>query len=237
MLAQIFAATIFVAMFVLIVIDKIERQWITLGAGLLTIVIVFLLCMHSGTAVWETLNVASIFTVDFWCHVGEGGASSGINWETIIFIAGMMIMVEGMAKAGFFRWLCLCIAKAVNYKPVPILISFMVLSAVLSMFIDSITVILFLAAVTLELARMLDFDPVPVILAEIFCANLGGSSTMCGDPPNIIIGTSLGYTFGDFLRNTGLVALVGFVVIVVYFYFALRKNSARARMFHWTDLT
>lgn len=237
MLAQIFAATIFVAMFVLIVIDKIERQWITLGAGLLTIVIVFLLCMHSGTAVWETLNVASIFTVDFWHHVGEGGASSGINWETIIFIAGMMIMVEGMAKAGFFRWLCLCIAKAVNYKPVPILISFMVLSAVLSMFIDSITVILFLAAVTLELARMLDFDPVPVILAEIFCANLGGSSTMCGDPPNIIIGTSLGYTFGDFLRNTGLVALVGFVVIVVYFYFALRKNSARARMFHWTVLT
>lgn len=104
------------------------------------------------------------------------------------------------------------------------------------MFIDSITVILFLAAVTLELARMLDFDPVPVILAEIFCANLGGSSTMCGDPPNIIIGTSLGYTFGDFLRNTGLVALIGFVVIVVYFYFALRKNSARARMFRWTDL-
>lgn len=227
MLAQIFAATIFVAMFVLIVIDKIERQWITLGAGLLTIVIVFLLCMHSGTAVWETLNVASIFTVDFWYHVGEGGASSGINWETIIFIAGMMIMVEGMAKAGFFRWLCLCIAKAVNYKPVPILISFMVLSAVLSMFIDSITVILFLAAVTLELARMLDFDPVPVILAEIFCANLGGSSTMCGDPPNIIIGTSLGYTFGDFLRNTGLVALVGFVVIVVYFYFALRKKLGK----------
>ena len=214
-------------MFVLIVIDKIERQWITLGAGLLTIVIVFLLCMHSGTAVWETLNVASIFTVDFWYHVGEGGASSGINWETIIFIAGMMIMVEGMAKAGFFRWLCLCIAKAVNYKPVPILISFMVLSAVLSMFIDSITVILFLAAVTLELARMLDFDPVPVILAEIFCANLGGSSTMCGDPPNIIIGTSLGYTFGDFLRNTGLVALVGFVVIVVYFYFALRKKLGK----------
>ena len=227
MLAQIFAATIFVAMFVLIVIDKIERQWITLGAGLLTIVIVFLLCMHSGTAVWETLNVASIFTADFWYHVGEGGASSGINWETIIFIAGMMIMVEGMAKAGFFRWLCLCIAKAVNYKPVPILISFMVLSAVLSMFIDSITVILFLAAVTLELARMLDFDPVPVILAEIFCANLGGSSTMCGDPPNIIIGTSLGYTFGDFLRNTGLVALIGIVVIVVYFYFALRKKLGK----------
>ena len=228
MLAQIIAVVIFLAMFVFIVMDKIERQIVTLVCGLLMMVLVFGLCMHSLPAIWETLNVKSIFSAHFWYQSGNAvEASTGINWETIIFIAGMMIMVEGMAAAGFFRWLCLCIAKAVNYKPVPILISFMVLSAVLSMFIDSITVILFLAAVTLELARMLDFDPVPVILAEIFCANLGGSSTMCGDPPNIIIGTSLGYTFGDFLRNTGLVALIGFVVIVVYFYFALRKKLGK----------
>ena len=73
----------------------------------------------------------------------------------------------------------------------PILVTFMVMSAVLAMFIDSITVILFLAAVTVELSQLLKFDPVPMVLAEIFCANLGGSATMCGDPPNIIIGTSL----------------------------------------------
>ena len=67
------------------------------------------------------------------------------------------------------------------------------------MFIDSITVVLFLATVTLELAQTMKFDPVPMILSEIFCANLGGAATMCGDPPNIIIGTSLGYTFFDFI--------------------------------------
>ena len=102
--------------------------------------------------------------------------------------------------------------------------TFMLLSAVLAMFIDSITVILFLAAVTIELARLLRFDPVPFILAEIFCANLGGSATMCGDPPNIIIGTSLGYSFGDFLTNTGEIALVGMLFTLLYFYLVFGKS-------------
>ena len=113
-------------------------------------------------------------------------------------------MVEGMARVGFFRWLCMLIAKLVKYKTIPILITFMVMSSVLSMFIDSITVILFLAAVTVELSQLLKFNPVPMILAEVFCANLGGSATVCGDPPNIIIGTSLGFSFFDFLTNTGV---------------------------------
>lgn len=149
---------------------------------------------------------------------------SGINWQTIIFIAGMMIMVEGMAKVGFFRWLCMEIAKMVKYQVIPIFMTFMLLSFVLAMFIDSITVILFLAAVTIELSQLLEFDPVPMILSEIFCANLGGSATMCGDPPNIIIGTSLGYSFTDFITNTGLMAVVSLVFVVIYFYFAFRKE-------------
>ena len=94
----------------------------------------------------------------------------------------------------------------------------MLMSFVLAMFIDSITVILFLAAVTIELAQLLKFSPVPMIIAEIFCANLGGSATMCGDPPNIIIGTALGYTFTDFLTNTGLLSVIAMVLIVIYFY-------------------
>lgn len=98
------------------------------------------------------------------------------------------------------------------------------LAAVLSMFIDSITVILFLAAVTIELSGLLKFNPVPMILSEIFCANLGGSATMCGDPPNIIIGTSLGYSFSDFLTNTGLIAGVSLVIIIGYFFLIFRKD-------------
>lgn len=140
----------------------------------------------------------------------------------------MMVMVEGMAKAGFFRWLCIAIAKLVRYKTTAIFITFMVMSAVLSMFIDSITVILFLAAVTVELAQLLKFDPIPMILSEVFCANLGGSATMCGDPPNIIIGTSLGYTFGDFLTNTGVIAGISLIVVVLYFFLIFRKSFPRS---------
>ena len=181
--------------------------------------------MHSPSAIIETLNIHSIFSPGFWHTAGEASeASAGINWETIVFIAGMMIMVEGMANSGFFRWLCMKIAKLVKYQIIPIFITFMLLSFVLAMFIDSITVILFLAAVTVELSQLLKFNPVPMILAEIFCANLGGSATMCGDPPNIIIGTSLGFSFADFVTNTGLIAVVALVLVVIYFYFIFRKE-------------
>ena len=225
MVSQIFAIVIFVLMIALIIMDKIPRHWVTLGCGLATIIIVFAICMRSPNAIIETLNIKSIFTTEFWHTSGKGSeSSSGINWATIIFIAGMMVMVEGMAKAGFFRWLCLTIAKAVKYKVMPILVTFMIMSAVLSMFIDSITVILFLAAVTVELSQLLKFSPVPMVLAEIFCANLGGSATMCGDPPNIIIGTALGYSFADFLTNTGLIAGIALIAIIIFFFFAFKKE-------------
>ena len=225
MAPHILAVLIFVVMFVLIVMDKIERQYVSLGCGLLMIVLVFGLGMHSKDAIVETLNVKSIFQASFWYTAAEGEASSsGINWSTIIL--GMMIMVEGMGKAGFFRWLCLEIAKLVKYRTIPVFITFMLMSFVLAMFIDSITVILFLAAVTLELAQTLKCNPVPIILSEIFCANLGGSATMCGDPPNIIIGTSLGYTFGEFISNTGFIALISLIVIVIYFYLCFHKELA-----------
>ena len=102
MIAQILAVVIFVAMFVLIVLEVWERHVITLGCGLLTLVLVFGLGMHSMGAVWETLNLGSFFTSHFWYTAGQSAeTSSGINWETIVFVAGMMIMVEGMARVGF----------------------------------------------------------------------------------------------------------------------------------------
>ncbi len=225
MIAQILAVVIFLAMFILIITEVFERHIVTLGCALLSLVLVFGLGMHSMYAVIRTLNVQTIFTPGFWYTAGQSGeTSTGINWETIIFIAGMMIMVEGMARVGFFRWLCMKIAGLVHYQVIPIFITFMVLSFGLAMFIDSITVILFLAAVTIELSQLLKFQPVPMILAEIFCANLGGSATMCGDPPNIIIGTSLGYSFADFITNTGLIALVCLAAVMVYFYLVFKKE-------------
>ena len=237
--AQLVALVIFIVMFVLIVSEKIERHIVTLGCALLTLLLVFGLCMHSMDAVLEALSLHSFVQLSFWYQAGEAATSTGINWETIFFITGMMIMVEGMGDSGFFRWLCMTIAKAVHYRTVPIFLTFMVMSAGLSMFIDSITVIMFLAAVTVELSRMLKLDPVPLILSEIFCANLGGSATMCGDPPNIIIGTSLGYSFADFITNTGVMAGISLIFVLIYFYFCFRKElrpaAGAVRPDHYPD--
>ena len=227
--AQILAVILFAAMFLLIVSEKIERHVVSLVCGLLMLVLVFGVCMKSPAAIWNTLSLQNFFSVSFWYEAGEAGeSSSGINWSTILFIAGMMLMVEGMGKAGFFRWLCLELARLVKYRTVPLFIVFMVMSSILAMFIDSITVILFLAAATVELGRLLKFNPVPMIIAEIFCANLGGSATMCGDPPNIIIGTSLGYSFADFITNTGVIAAFSLILVILYFFFCFRRELEKS---------
>ena len=225
MLTQVIAVIIFIAMFLFIVTEIVERHVVSLVCALLTVIFVFGLGMHSMQAVIETLNIKSIFMTEFWYLSGEtSGNSSGINWETILFIFGMMVMVEGMARVGLFRWLCMRIARLVNYQVIPLFVTFMILSTILAMFIDSITVILFLAAVTIELSQLLKFNPIPMILSEIFCANLGGSATMCGDPPNIIIGTSLGYSFTDFVTNTGAIAGICLIAVLAYFYLIFRKE-------------
>lgn len=236
MIAQILAVAIFLIMFILIISEKIERHIVTMLSGAVMLIVVFGLCMRDMAAIWETLNIRSLFTVGFWYQAGEAAeSSSGINWATILFIFGMMVMVEGMARVGFFRWLCMKIARMVHFQVIPIFITFMIMSAILAMFIDSITVILFLAAVTVELAQLLKFDPVPMILSEIFCANLGGSATMCGDPPNIIIGTSLGYSFFDFVTNTGVMAGISLVVVVIYFYIVFRKELMASGGYKMTE--
>jgi len=225
-LTQILAIIIFVVMFVAIVSGRIHRYIPALIGAALVLGVLFLVVMREPEAVSSVLNLGQLLEYSFWVPGEEHIESHGVNWQTIIFIGGMMIMVEGMAEAGFFRWVCLFVARLVNYKAILILVTFMLLSGFLSMFIDSITVLLFLSVVTIELARLLKFDPVPVIVAEIFAANVGGSATMSGDPPNIIIGTALGYTFMDFASNTGIIAWIGMVVTLAYFWFIFRKTLA-----------
>lgn len=159
MAPHILAVLIFVVMFVLIVMDRIERQYVSLGCGLLMIVLVLGLGMHSKDAIVETLNVKSIFQASFWYTAAEGEASSsGINWSTIIFILGMMIMVEG-GKGRIFPLALSGDRKAGKISHDSGIYHVMLMSFVLAMFIDSITVILFLAAVTLELAQTLKCNP------------------------------------------------------------------------------
>ena len=225
MLSQILAIAIAVVMFILVLWGKYPRHLVTLSAGGLMIVLVFLLSMGSPAAVWEALSVNSFLKFEFWfSHIGITEFNTGVNWSTILFLSGMMIMVEEMSDAGFFDWISLWLAQKVRFRPVPLLVCFMVLSALLSMFVDSITVILFMVVATIRLAHFLKFDPVPLVLAEICSANLGGAATMSGDPPNIILGTSLGLGFWDFIQNNGVICLAGFAVVLVYFVLVFRTK-------------
>ena len=221
---QVTALIIFILMFVLIVTEKIERHVVSLACGGVMLVLVVGIMMKEPGSILDILALKDFVDPSFWYDTGEAAEGIGINWETIVFILGMMIMVEGMGRVGFFRWLCLKIANGVNYNPYRIFITFMCMSFFLAMFIDSITVILFLAAVTLEIAELLKFNPITLIIAEIFCANLGGSATMCGDPPNIIIGTALHYTFFDFLKNLGPMSLIVMIFTICYFFFIFKKE-------------
>ncbi len=227
LIAQITAIGIFILMFAGILSERFERHQVSLFCGAAMLIIVCGMMMKDYEGLWKIMAFDEFVDPNFWYQTGELEQSSGINWATIIFIAGMMVMVEAMAKAGFFRWLCLTIAKALHYRVIPLFIAFMVMSSMLAMFIDSITVIMFLAAVTVELARLLRFDPIPMIISEIFCANLGGSATMCGDPPNIIIGTTLRFGFSDFIMNTGPIALVSLLASIVLFYFGYHERLLR----------
>ncbi len=222
-ISQILAIVIFAAMFVAIVIGKVHRVIPAAIGAALTIVVVFLITMQSTDAVVNVLNLGQIGQLKFWYPGEQHIESQGVNWQTIIFIGGMMVMVEGLGVVGFFRWICLYVARLVGGRVIPILIAFMLLSGFLSMFIDSITVLLFLTSIIIELARMLKFNPVPIIIAAIFAANTGGSATMSGDPPNIIIGTAFGYTFVDFVINTGPIAWIGMLTALGLFYLAFRK--------------
>jgi len=223
-ISQLLAIIVFAIMFAAIISGKVHRYIPALIGAALTIGVVFLITLRSTEAVTNVLNLGQLGQFRFWIPGQEHIESQGVNWQTIIFIGGMMTMVEGLGEVGFFRWLCLYVARIVNYKVVPILVAFMLLSGFLSMFIDSITVLLFLTSVTIELARLLKFDPVPIIIAEIFAANCGGAATMCGDPPNIIIGTAFGYTFADFAVNTGPIAWIGMLLTLGFFYLVFRKT-------------
>jgi len=224
LLSQILAIAIALFMFVHIIWGKHSRAIIALSSGG-AMILVLLLTFGSFSAVWEALSVDSFLHFSFWfSHMGITEFNTGINWSTILFLLGMMILAEEMSEAGFFDWICLWLAQKVRFKPTLILVTFMTFSALLSMFVDSITVILFMVVATVQMGHLLRFDPVPVVIAEIFSANLGGAATMSGDPPNIILGTSLGLGFWDFIQNNGVICLAAFCLMVVYFVLAFRTK-------------
>ena len=147
-----------------------------------------------------------------------------INWETIGLLFGMFIIVTALSEAGFFTYLALVMAKLLKYSPTKIFIVFPIITAILSGFMDSITVMLFFATLTYELCGMLKTDAIPLVITEVLLANIGGSTTLVGDPPNVILGLKLGFYFNDFVIHNGPIALVAGAATLFYC-FAVSKKS------------
>jgi Na+/H+ antiporter NhaD/arsenite permease-like protein len=222
---QIASIAIFAGVFIALITGRVHRFIPALIGGALTLLVVFVgIERNPGTAL-SALDLAELGKSTFWIGHYQPTVFFGVNWQTILFIGGMMVLVEGLRAVGFFRWLCLTTAQMVRYRVIPIALLFVILSAVLSMFLGSVTVILFMASVTIELARLLKVNPVPIIIAEVVASNAGGAATMVGDPPNIIIGTSLGLGFNAFAENLLPIVWIGIAAALGYFYFRFRKEE------------
>ena len=154
-------------------------------------------------------------------------ALQGIDFNTIALLIGMMIMVGIMEKSGAFQYAAVMSAKLVKANPRGILAVLALVTAVLSAFLDNVTTVLLIVPVTIEITRKLKLEPYPFLLIEIFASNIGGTATLIGDPPNILIGGAIGLSFTDFLKELSLLVLINLALIIAIFDFLCgRKMSA-----------
>ncbi|OGO76848.1 MAG: hypothetical protein A2Y23_08120 [Clostridiales bacterium GWB2_37_7] len=147
-----------------------------------------------------------------------------IDFNTIGLLIGMMIIVIILKKTGIFQYIAIKTAKASKGDPWKILLMFSIIAAIASALLDNVTTILLIAPVTLVITDTLKLNPFPFLFAEIFAANIGGTATLIGDPPNIMIGGATGLGFLDFVYNLAPVAIVVFIVTMVIMKFIFRKQ-------------
>lgn len=134
-------------------------------------------------------------------------ALSYIDFNTIGVLVGMMIFVAIVRRSGMFEYIAVRAAKAVHGDPWKIMVAFTLITAVLSAILDNVTTVLLVGPMSIAIARMLKIDPVPFLMGQILASNVGGTATLIGDPPNIMIGSAAHLSFMDFLDNTGFAVL------------------------------
>jgi Na+/H+ antiporter NhaD/arsenite permease-like protein len=197
------ALAVFTISYIAIASEKFPRHWVSLlGGGILIF--------------------ARVLT--------PAEALAYISWETLGLLAGMFLLVSILNEAGFFTWMAMSALRRVNFHPSALFIILIVLSVFLAMFMDSITVMLFMAALSLQLCRLLKLDPAPLVIAEVCAANTGGAATLVGDPPNVILGTTLGFNFGDFVTHTAPISILAAALMLLIFYLVNMKSLRAARL-------
>lgn len=146
-------------------------------------------------------------------------ALKGIDFNTLSLLIGMMTIVGISEKSGMFQFVAVWAAKKVRANPRGLLVVLAVVTAVFSAFLDNVTTVLLIAPVTFQITRKLNINPYPYLIIEIFASNIGGTATLIGDPPNILIGSSIGLSFTDFLFELTPVVLAAMFVLVITFDF------------------
>ena len=156
--------------------------------------------------------------------VNDHDAVQMIDFETIMLLMGMMIIVSILRRSGFFTLVSVKIAEVTNGNPKKILILFSLVTALMSAFLDNVTTVLIIIPIIIELTRGIGLDPKPYVISQALISNVGGTATLIGDPPNIIIGSKVGLTFNQFLLNLTLPVIIIFWIVLFYVWFKNRKR-------------
>lgn len=195
----VLAVSIFIIVYGIIISEKINKVAISLlGASL--IVIIKILDFDSA--------------VDY------------IEFNTIGLLVGMMIIVSVLSHTGIFEYLAIKIAKKVKGDPWRILVILGILTAVASAFLDNVTVVLLVVPVTLVITETLAIDPRPFLITQVVLSNIGGTATLIGDPPNVMIGSSTNLTFNDFLVTLGPVVIITMFIFLIIYRFIFKKGMS-----------
>ncbi len=154
--------------------------------------------------------------------IDQEHAFAAIDFNVIFLLAGMMILAGILRQTGFFQWIAIRAVKLSSGEPYRLLLILSVITAFLSAFLDNVTTVVLIGPVTLYIATALRVSPLPFLISEILASNIGGTATLIGDPPNILIGSASGLDFTAFLLNMGPVALVAFVLFAFNLRFLFR---------------
>ncbi|MFG1653341.1 ArsB/NhaD family transporter [Micromonospora sp. NPDC049275] len=202
------AVAVFVAAYVLIATEKINRVAVALGGASIML------------AIGATDAEHAFFSEE-----------AGIDWNVIFLLLGMMLIVGVLKRTGLFEYLAIWSAKKARGRPFPIMVILVVVTAVVSAALDNVTTVLLVAPVTLLVCERLGVPPVPFLIAEVMASNIGGAATLVGDPPNIIIGSRSGLSFTDFLNVMTPLVLIVLVVFIglcrIMFRRAFRYDAER----------
>lgn len=188
----LFAGSLFVLTYLLIITERLNRAIIAMMAAALMI-------------------MGGVLT--------QEAAIQGIDFNTIGLLTGMMIIVGITRDSGVFQYLAIRSAKVVKADPWGILVMLMFVTALLSALLDNVTTVLLIAPITLLITDTLKLSAYPYLFAEIFAANIGGTATLIGDPPNIMIGSATGLNYNDFLFNLAPISIFILLVTIIPFYF------------------